>query len=71
MNPKDVALICWALARTDYPSEGPLAKKLASYIYHIVKKITDEEGYLYEPKGEQVIDTEEGKAEIDDDTEED
>jgi hypothetical protein len=39
MNPKDVALICWALARTDYPSNGPIAKKLASYIYHLVRKI--------------------------------
>lgn len=62
MNPKDVALVSWALARIDYPKTGSMTKKIESYIYHLVKKMKDgDEGYLYEKEDAKLVEDEEEK----------
>lgn len=39
MNPKETALVSWALARSKLPSDSPLTKKLVSSIYVYVNQI--------------------------------
>lgn len=46
MNPKETALVAWALARSKLPSDSPLAKKIISAIYAFLQTI-DKETYLY------------------------